>query len=84
MNHRDSIRAMEDWSTWMGTTSAAKLNNLTNELRTPVEIIRGLAVLIKKGIDSNSLEPVELLREINTIAETADQIKAFLDNVHKS
>jgi nitrogen-specific signal transduction histidine kinase len=84
MNHRDSIRAMEDWSTRMGTTSAAKLNNLTNELRTPVEIIRGLAVLIKKGIDSNSLEPAELLREINTIAETADQIKELLDNVHKS
>ena len=84
MNHRDSIRAIEDWSTSMGTTSEAKLNNLTNELRTPVEIIRGLAVLIKKGMDSNSLEPTELLREINTIAEAADQIKAFLDNVHKS
>jgi signal transduction histidine kinase len=61
-----------------------KLSILTNELRTPVEIIRGYAAVIRKEIESNSIEPAELLNEINTIAEAADNIKKLLDEMVSS
>jgi hypothetical protein len=53
-------------------------------LRTPVEIIRGIVAVIRKGIESNSVEPAEILKEINTIAEASDKIKELLDEMMKS
>jgi len=61
-----------------------KLSILSNELRTPVEIIRGIVAVIRKGIESNSVEPAEILKEINTIAEASDKIKELLDEMMKS
>ncbi len=57
------------------TTPEQKLSILGNELRTPVEIIRGFAFVIKKDIESNKVESMELLNDINRIAEAADKIK---------
>ena len=58
-----------------------RLSILTNEVRTPVEIIRGLVAVIKKDIESNNVKPTEFLNEINTIAEAADKIKELLDDL---
>ena len=66
------------------TTPEQKLHVLTNELKVPIDIIRGYAALIKKDIESNKVEPEELLIKINTIAETADKIKELRDEIVKS
>lgn len=63
------------------TTPEQKLWNLTNELRTPVEIIRGYASVIKKDIESNKFDSETLLKEIDRIAESADKIKELLDEL---
>ena len=65
----------------ISATPEQKLSILTNELRTPIEIIRGFAAVIKKGIESNSIESTEILNDINTIAESADKIKKILDEM---
>ena len=65
-------------------TPEEKLHVLTNELKVPIDIIRGCAALIKKDIESNKIEPEELLNKINTIAETADKIKELRDEIIKS
>jgi len=62
-------------------TPEQKLWNLTNELRTPVEIIRGYASVIKKDIVSNKFDSETLLKEIDRIAESADKIKELLDKL---
>jgi hypothetical protein len=61
-----------------------KLNTLINELRTPVEIIRGLAPVIRMEIESDGLKPAKLLNEINRIAAAADKIKELLDETVSS
>ena len=61
-----------------------KLNTLINELRTPVEIIRGFASVIRMEIKSGGLKPAKLLNEIDTIAEAADKIKELLDETVSS
>jgi len=43
--------------------------------RTPVEVIRGYAFIIKKHVESNKVDPMEVLNDINQIAEAADKIK---------
>ena len=65
-------------------TPEEKLHVLTNELKVPIDIIRGYAALIKKDIESNRVEPEKLLNMINTIAETADKIKDLRDEFVKS
>ena len=62
-------------------TPEQKLNILANELRTPIEIICGLAFVMKKNIESNNVESANILRDINSIAEAADKIKQLLDEV---
>ena len=54
-------------------TPEQKLWNLTNELRTPVEIIRGYA--------SVKFDSETILKEIDRIAESADKIKKLLDEL---
>jgi hypothetical protein len=54
---------MED--PFASATPEQKLSILTNELRTPVEIIRGFAFIIKRDIESNKVEPTEILNDIN-------------------
>jgi len=65
-------------------TPEQKLSILTNEIRTPVEIIRGLAFIIKKGIESNKSDSETLLKDISQIAESADKIKELLDELLNS
>ena len=65
-------------------TPEQKLNTLTNELRIPVEIIRGLAAVIKRNIESNKIESAEILNDINRITEAADKIKHLLDEMVSS
>jgi signal transduction histidine kinase len=60
-----------------------QLSTLINELRTPVEIIRGFASVMRKGIASDSFSAAELLNEITTIAEAADKVKDLLDEMGK-
>ena len=42
-------------------TPEQKLSTLANELRTPVEIIRGFASVIKKDIEADKIDPAQLL-----------------------
>jgi len=65
-------------------TPEQKLSILTNELRTPLEIIRGYASVIKKDIESNKVDPATILKEISQIAESADKIKELLDELIQS
>jgi signal transduction histidine kinase len=65
-------------------TPEQKLSILTNELRTPVEIIRGFASVIRMEIESDRINPAELLNEIITIAEAANKIKELLDEMVSS
>ena len=65
-------------------TPEQKLSILTNELRTPIEIIRGYAFIIKKHVESNKVNPMEVLNDINQIAEAADKIKKLLDELIQS
>jgi hypothetical protein len=58
-------------------TPEQQLRSLTAMLRTPVEIIRGFAEIIKLANQVNSIEPQGILREINTISEAADRIKIY-------
>ena len=62
-------------------TPEQKLSILTNELRTPIEIIRGYASVIKKDIESNKFDSETVLKEIDRIAESADKIKKILDEL---
>jgi signal transduction histidine kinase len=62
-------------------TPEQKLSILTNELRTPIEIIRGYASVIKKDIESNKFDSETVLKEIDRIAESADKIKKLLDEL---
>ena len=48
-------------------TPEQKLHALTAELRTPLEIIRGLTEMIRINIGSNRIEPEGTLRAINSI-----------------
>lgn len=61
-----------------------KLSTLINVLRTPVEIIRGFASVMRKEIDSDNINPADLLNEITTIAEAADKIEELLDEMVSS
>jgi hypothetical protein len=65
-------------------TPEQKLNILIAELRTPVEIIRGLAQATRTINSSNRIEPDGMLMELNAISETADRIKNLLDEVIRS
>ena len=62
-------------------TPEQKLSILTNELRTPIEISRGYASVIKKDIESNKFDSETVLKEIDRIAESADKIKKLLDEL---
>jgi hypothetical protein len=65
-------------------TPEQKLKILTNELRTPVEIIRGTAEIIRTKNESLNIEPLGILSEINTITEAADKIKNLIDETVRS
>ncbi|HSK86993.1 MAG TPA: hypothetical protein VK880_01450 [Anaerolineales bacterium] len=56
-------------------TPEQKLYTLSAELVTPIDIIRGYAYLIKKDIESNKIDPEDILKNINIIIETADKLK---------
>ena len=66
------------------TTPEQKRSILTNELRIPTEIIRGLAFIIKRDIESNKVGSLEILNNVNGIAEAADKIKELLDDLFQS
>lgn len=65
-------------------TPEQKLHALTAELRTPLEIIRGLTEMIRINIGSNRIEPEGTLRAINSILEAANRIENLLDEVVSS
>ena len=65
-------------------TPEQKLSILGNELRTPVEVIRGYASVIKKHVESNKVDPTEILNDINQIGKAADKIKKLLDELIQS
>jgi nitrogen-specific signal transduction histidine kinase len=52
-----------------------KLNTLTAELQTPIEVIRGYAYILKKDIESDQINPEDILKKISTIIEKAERIK---------
>ena len=56
-------------------TPEQKLAILSNELLTPIEVIRGFAYLIKKDIESNNIDPDKILDWINRIIEKSEWIK---------
>jgi hypothetical protein len=62
-------------------TPEQKLYILTAELITPIDLIRGLAYLIKKDVEVNNINPKDILERINKIAETADKIKDLRDQI---
>ena len=68
---------MDDY--WRTATPEQKLSILTNELLTPIEIIRGISQLIKKDIESNNINSADLLEKITKIAEAAEKIKLLRD-----
>jgi hypothetical protein len=59
--------------------SEQKFAVLVNELRTPIEIIRGLAAVMKKDIESSKVEAKKLLNELSGIADAAEKIKELLE-----
>jgi signal transduction histidine kinase len=65
-------------------TPEQKLSILTNELLTPIEVIRGFAAITKKEIESNNIDPARILNDINRIAEAADKIKKLRDDLLRS
>ena len=68
---------MDDY--WRTATPEQKLSIITNELLTPIEIIRGVSQLIKKDIESNNINSADLLEKITMIAEAAEKIKLLRD-----
>lgn len=65
-------------------TTEQKLSILTNELRTPIEIIHGFAQVIKTNSSSQTIEQSGILQEIDHITAAADRIKNLLDDVVSS
>lgn len=61
-----------------------KLHWLTAELRTPVEVIRGLAEIIRLNAESNNLEREGTLQVVTAISEAANTIKNYLDEMVRS
>lgn len=61
-----------------------KLHSLTAGLWTPVEVIRGLAEIIRLNISSNRIEPEETLQIVNGISEATDKIKNLLNETVRS
>ena len=68
---------MDDY--WRTATLEQKLSIITNELLTPIEIIREISQLIKKDIESNKINSADLLEKITMIAEAAEKIKLLRD-----
>ena len=64
-------------------TSEQKFAILVNELRTPLEVIRGLAAVMTKDIESNCVETKKLLNDLGGIANAADKIKELLEEAVK-
>ncbi len=65
-------------------TPEQKFYILTAELKGPIDTIRGYAYIIKKSIESNNINPEDLLKLIDKIAETADKMKELRDELVKS
>ena len=65
-------------------TPEQKLHSLTAELRTPIEVIRGLAEMIKINSSANKIESEGILSEINDILKATDSIKNLLDEMVRS
>jgi len=65
-------------------TPEQKLSILTNELLTPIEIIKGIAYLIKKDIEANNIDTDELLERINKIIEKADWVRKLREEIVKA
>jgi hypothetical protein len=61
-----------------------KLHWLTAELRTPAEVIRGLAGIIRLNVSANRIEPEEILQIVDLISEAANKIKSLLDEMVRS
>ena len=61
-----------------------KLHWLTAELRTPTEVIRGLAEIIRLNVSSNRIEAEEILQIVDSISEAANKIKNLLDETVRS
>ena len=61
-----------------------KLHWLTAELRTPTELIRGLAEIIRLNVSSNRIEAEEILQIVDSISEAANKIKNLLDETVRS
>jgi signal transduction histidine kinase len=65
-------------------TPEQKLHTLIAELRTPVQIIRSLAEIIRLRNQANSIGPQEILSVINTISEATDKMENLLDETVRS
>ena len=61
-----------------------KLHWLTAELRTPAEVIRGLAQIIRLNVSSNRIEPEEIVQIVDSISEVANNVKDRLDEIVRS
>lgn len=66
------------------TSPERKLHSLTAELWTPVEVIQGLAEVIRLNISSNRIESEEILQVVTGISEAADKIKKLLNETVRS
>lgn len=58
-----------------------KLHWLTATLRTPAEMIRGFAGIIKLNVSANRVDAEEILQIVDAIAEAANKIKDLLDEM---
>ena len=65
-------------------TPEQKLWTLAHEIATPIETIRGFAFIIKKDIESNKVNPEEILRDIKIISEAADKLHKLLEELRNS
>ena len=61
-----------------------KLHWLTAEVITPVEVIRGLAGIIRLNVLAKRMEPEEILQVVDSISEAANKIKNLLDEMVRS
>ena len=64
-------------------TPEQKLYTLIIELKTPIEVIRGFARIIKKDIETNNIDPTKMLEAVNKIIEKADWVKEISDEIAK-
>ena len=69
---------------YASATPEQKLSILSAELLTPIEVIGGFAQLMKKDIETNNINPDEMLERINVIIDKVEWIKELREDIIKA